>query len=205
MPEQFDAIYRRVSTAQQSLESQTPELAAWAKANRNGKDSIQWFEDSFTGKSMNRPGFKKLEQDLLAGRVRRLVVWRLDRLGRTASGLCTLFDLCMERGVALISLRDGIDLSTPAGRMMANVLASVAQFETEVRGERVKAGLEAAKARGVKLGGSKPGNGAKLNQEQVGMARTLIAGGESVSAVSRTLGVHRCTLTRALSRREMAQ
>ena len=198
MPDQYDAIYRRVSTAQQSLESQTPELEAWADANGNGNGGVRWFEDSFTGRSMNRPGFKKMEKDLLAGRVQRIVIWRLDRLGRTASGLCTFFDLCMARGVGLVSLREGIDLSTPAGRMMATVLASLAQFETEVRGERVKAGMDAAKARGVKFGGGKPGHGAKLNGEMVCLARKWMGDGQSLRAVAEFLGVHRTTLSRAL-------
>jgi len=92
-----------------------------------------------------------------AGEVKRIVVWRLDRLGRTARGILELCDELQTFGVTLVSLKEGIDLSTPAGRLMISILASMAQFETEVRGERVKAGIAAAKARGQKWGGSKKG------------------------------------------------
>jgi DNA invertase Pin-like site-specific DNA recombinase len=89
--------------------------------------------------------------------VSRVVDWRLDRLGRTAKGLTALFAELLELRVNLVSLRDSIDLNTPAGRLMANVLASVAQYETEVRAERVRAGQMIARANGKTWGGSKPG------------------------------------------------
>ena len=82
-----------------------------------------------------------------------VVVWRLDRLGRTAKGLTALFEDLLGRGVDLVSLEDGLDLATPAGRLMANVLASVAQYETEVRADRVLAGQAVAKANGKTWGG----------------------------------------------------
>src|SRR5688572_15686599 len=100
------------------------------------------------------------------GQVGKVVVWRLDRLGRTAKGLTALFEDLMHRKVNLISLRDGIDLNTAAGRLMANVLASVAQYETEVRAERVRAGQQAARKRGVKWGGSKKGWRWKVTDDQ---------------------------------------
>ena len=104
---------------------------------------------------MDRPGWQKLEGAITSRRVSAIVIWRLDRLGRTASGLTRLFDTLYKEEVNLVSLKDSLDLSTPAGRLMANVLASVAQYETEVRGERVRAGIERAKAVGKRWGGSK--------------------------------------------------
>jgi DNA invertase Pin-like site-specific DNA recombinase len=82
---------------------------------------------------MDQLRFKRLEHEIAASNVSTLIVWRLDRLGRTAKGLTALFDDLFQRKVNLISLRDGLDLSTPAGRLMANVLVSVAAYETEVR------------------------------------------------------------------------
>ena len=84
----------------------------------------------------------------------RDVVWRLDRLGRTAKGLTALFEELQRLGVGLVSLKEGLDLSTAAGCLMANVLASVAQFETELRSERILAGQAAARAQGKRWGGS---------------------------------------------------
>ena len=106
---------------------------------------MKWYSDKFTGKTMERPGWNMLEEAVRLGKVSQVVVWRIDRLGRTAKGLTGLFDDLRERQVNLVSLKDGIDLSTSAGHLMANVLASVAQYETEVRGERVAAGQAAAR------------------------------------------------------------
>ena len=105
----------------------------------------------------NGGGTSTSDGSMRQGRVSAVVVWRVDRIGRTAKGLTALFEELRERKVNLVSLKDGLDLSTAAGRLMANVLASVAQFETEVRGERVAAGQARARAAGKRWGGSKPG------------------------------------------------
>ena len=102
---------------------------------------MKWYRDKATGKNMNRPGWNRLERDLDAGKVSKVVVWRLDRLGRTASGLTALFDKLTSRQIGLVSIRDGLDLGTASGRLMANVLASVAAYENEVRAERIVAAL----------------------------------------------------------------
>ena len=87
------AIYVRVSTAQQSTRSQLADLNRWVAAqDPQAWGSLVFYEDKATGKNMNRPGWQKLQAAIDARRVDRLVVWRLDRLGRTASGLCKLFD-----------------------------------------------------------------------------------------------------------------
>jgi DNA invertase Pin-like site-specific DNA recombinase len=106
---------------------------------------------------MDRPGMQKLMDDLHKGDIETIVCWRLDRLGRTAAGLTKLFDDLRKHKCNLISYKDNLDLSTPAGRLNANIIASVAAYETEVRAERVKAGQAAAKAKGKRWGGSKKG------------------------------------------------
>jgi DNA invertase Pin-like site-specific DNA recombinase len=96
------------------------------------------------------------------------VVWRLDRLGRTVSGLARLFEELQARKVGLVSLRDGLDLHTAAGRLMAHVLASVAAYELEVKSERQRAGIEAARAENggrCPWGGRKPGTRVKVTEE----------------------------------------
>ncbi len=188
-----DAIYMRVSTSGQSLESQRPEMEAWAKANGNG---VVHYEDKFTGRTMRRPGFEKLERELLAGRISKIVVWRLDRLGRTVRGLVDLFDLCRQRGVDLISLRDGFDLNSPTGRLHANILASIAEYETELRAERIRAGITAAKARGKRWGGSKNGQRLKLKGDQRKAVLDMLQRGEPIARIARVLGVSRPTIYR---------
>jgi DNA invertase Pin-like site-specific DNA recombinase len=165
-------------------------LSKWLELNANGTP-VEWYRDKATGKTMDRPGWQRLEGALHSGRVAAIVIWRLDRLGRTASGLTKLFDTLSSEGVNLISLKDSLDLSTPAGRLMANVLASVAQYETEVRGERVRAGIERAKANGKRWGGSQYGRTARRNADKALVALDLARQGRSIAAISRTVGLSR--------------
>ncbi|MBN2594850.1 MAG: recombinase family protein [Sedimentisphaerales bacterium] len=162
------AVYLRVSTSQQTTRSQKPDLERWLAAQEPDKlGKVGWYSDTATGKNMDRPGWQKLQAAINTGRVKKLVVWRLDRLGRTASGLCKLFEDLQAKDVRLVSLKDSIDLGTASGRLIANVLASVAAYETEIRGERVKAGQAAAQAAGKTWGGSPKGRLLKVTDEQV--------------------------------------
>ncbi len=115
---------------------------------------MTWYEDYFTGKTMERPGWDRLWRDCCEGRITTIVCWRLDRLGRTAKGLIILRDELIARGLNLIPLRDTLDLSTPSGRLMFNIIASVAEYETEVRRERQMVGISAAREKGKQIGGS---------------------------------------------------
>jgi len=166
--DKITAIYMRVSTTQQTTRSQKPDLQRWIKAQEpDSLGEVKWYHDSATGKNMDRPGWLKLQGAIDIGNVNRLVIWRLDRLGRTASGLCKLFEDLQDKKVRLVSLKDSIDLGTASGRLIANVLASVAAYETEVRGERVKAGQQVARETGKRWGGSKKGRRIKVTQDQV--------------------------------------
>jgi DNA invertase Pin-like site-specific DNA recombinase len=185
------AIYARVSTSKQDTKSQEPDLKRWAGAQEK---PLRWYRDKATGTNMDRAGWRKLEAAVKAGRVSAVVVWRLDRLGRTASGLTVLFDDLRSRKINLISLRDGLDLATPAGRLMANVLASVAQYESEVRGERVRAGQAVARANGKHWGGSKPGVPKKVTAVQVKIIRRMKLEGEGVGEIAKAVGLSRPTV-----------
>jgi len=189
------AIYVRVSKAIQSTQSQLPDLKRWAAAQ---EEPVRWYQDKATGKNLDRPGWKQLHSALKLGHVSKIVCWRLDRLGRTARGLTALFDELQGRKVGLVSIRDGLDLSTPAGRLMANVLASVAQYETEIRGERVRAGQAAARARGKRWGGSKPGRRHKVSEVQVRAIHRMKEEGETIAAIARAVGLSRPTIYTAL-------
>jgi DNA invertase Pin-like site-specific DNA recombinase len=186
------AVYIRVSSDRQTHRSQLAELERWHKANPDVP--VREYRDKATGKTMDCPGWSKLWADVEAGKVDRIVVWRLDRLGRTASGLTALFEHLQSRSIGLISLRDSLDLSTPSGRLMANVLASVAAYETEVRAERVRAGIAAARAEGKTWGGRKGGSRNKSTATKAEAVRKLHAAGESISAISRTTGISRPTV-----------
>ena len=171
------AIYLRVSSKQQDHASQLPDLERWVAAQEG---AVQWYRDKFTGKTMDRPGMEKLLADLRLGKVERIVVWRLDRLGRTTRGLCQLFDELSERKVDLVSLKDGFSLASPAGRLHARILASVAEYETEVRAERVAAGQAVARKNGKKWGGSKKGWRWKVSDEQVAAIREMKSAGRKI-------------------------
>jgi DNA invertase Pin-like site-specific DNA recombinase len=139
-----------------------------------------------------------------SGHVSRIVVWRLDRLGRTASGLTTLFDELQQRKVGLTSIRDGVDLTTAAGRMMAGVLASVASYENEVRSERIVAGQAAARSQGKQWGGSKRGRHIAINDEQIAtILRLHKESGKSgqVAAIARATGLNRPSVYAVLTER----
>jgi len=190
------AIYLRVSKRSQDTRSQRRDLEQWAAAQ--GKP-IKWYRDKFTGKTMDRPGWQKLQTAIDAGHVSAVVVWRLDRLGRTAKGLTSLFADLQERGIGLVSLKDGLDLSTPAGRLMAHVLASVAQYETEVRAERIMAGQAAARANGKTWGGGKPGRRVRLTEEKEKAIKQLSREGKPVAEIARVVGLSRPTVYKALA------
>jgi len=193
------AIYLRVSSAKQEHKSQTPDLERWAEGQA---DVVRWYRDKASGKTMDRPGWNKLQDAISANEVSQLVVWRLDRLGRTASGLTTLFEELQRQRVNLVSLKDGLDLSTPAGRLMANVLASVAAYEIEVRGERVRAGQAVARAAGKTWGGRKPGTRIKLTEAKEQVIHDLKAQGTSITEIAKTVEVSRPTVYGVLRRSE---
>jgi DNA invertase Pin-like site-specific DNA recombinase len=189
-------IYLRVSKKNgQDVRSQLPDLERWAAAQ---DQPVKWYKDKFTGKVMDRPGWNRLQADIDAGEVSAVVVWRLDRLGRTAKGLTSLFHDLREKRINLISLKDGLDLGTAAGRLMANVLASVAQFETEVRAERILAGQAAARAKGKVWGGGKPGRRVRLSEEKETAIRQLHREGKPIAEIARVVGLSRPTIYKAL-------
>lgn len=190
------AIYVRVSSKSQDQRSQAAELKKWSECNA---PDAKWYRDTATGTKMERPGMDRLLADINAGKIGRVVVWRLDRLGRTAAGLTKLFADLRERKVGLLSLRDSLDLDTPAGRLMAHVLASVAAYETEVRQERQAAGIAAAKAAGKTWGGSEPGRLLTVTKEQVAAVKRMAKQGEKVAVIARTVGLSRPTIYRLLA------
>jgi DNA invertase Pin-like site-specific DNA recombinase len=196
MPKKHVAIYVRVSSRKQNMKSQLPDLQRWAA---NCDEPVKFYKDVFTGKSMDRPEWSKLEQAMQDGRISTIVCWRLDRLGRTCKGLVSLFEELRQRKVNLISLKEHIDLSTPAGRMMAQVIAAMAEYEGELRGERVMAGQAAARARGVRWGGSVAGTRTSITPAQRKAIRQLKRSGITIVDIAKAVGLSRPTIYKVLA------
>lgn len=206
------AIYERISSRGQRLDSQHHDLTAWASGQEAQGQAVRWYKDTFTGKTLDRPGMTRLLADIRAGRIKSVVVWRLDRLGRTAKGLTALFDELVALKVNFVSLKDGIDLSTAAGRLIANVLASVASYETEVRAERIAAGKAAKAARIeaiIKAGGTPPvvnkgGRPKGIPNKVTPTVQTMIlqmkAERKKVAVIARELNLSRQTVYEVLRR-----
>jgi DNA invertase Pin-like site-specific DNA recombinase len=173
--------YARVSTDEQSLDLQ---LDALKKA---GCKRI--FSDKASATKAARPGLAGALSHLRPGDV--LVIWKLDRLGRTVKGLVDFVAELQGRGIQFRSLTDGIDTTTPAGRFFFHVMASLAQMERELLAERTRAGLAAARRRG-RLGGRKR----RMTPGKVESARKLLRDGMSPRDVAENLGVSIPTLYR---------
>lgn len=156
--------YVRVSTNDQNTVLQRNALLS--------ANCEQVFEDKISGKTSDRPGLKKALQALKAGDT--LVVWKLDRLGRSMRHLVMLTEELKERGVNFRSLTDSIDTSTPMGRFFFHVMGALAEMERELIVERTRAGIAAARAAG-RVGGRRP----KLTEEQWAQAGRLLRAGES--------------------------
>ena len=137
--------------------------------------------------------------ELRAGRLCRIVVWRLDRLGRTTRGLCQLFEELQEKKVDLVSLKDEFSLASPAGRLHARILASVAEYETEIRGERVLSGQQVARRRGKRWGGSQKGWRWRVTDEQVTAIQEMKTARTPIAKIARITGLSRQTIYRVLS------
>ena len=143
------AIYVRVSGRRQQHKSQMPDLQRWAESQ---SEPVRWYKDTASGKSMDRPQWKRLERDIAVGKVSRLVCWKLDRLGRTARELLTLFSDLRTHGSDLLCVAGGVSsLDSAEGRFMAGILAQVAEFDNELRSERIRAGQAVAKANDIAI------------------------------------------------------
>jgi DNA invertase Pin-like site-specific DNA recombinase len=149
------------------------------------------FEESESGARRSRPQLDRALGELRPGDT--LVVWKLDRLGRSLRDLLDVAEALRERYIALRSLTEHIDTSTAAGKMLYAVLGAVAQFERDVLRERTVAGMRAAKSRGEHIG--RP---PALSPLQIREAKKMLDRGESPNHVARVLRVGRSTLYRAI-------
>lgn len=179
--------YARVSTDEQNLDLQRAALEA-AGCER-------FFEDrGISGAESARPGLASALSMLGSGDV--LVVWKLDRLGRSLGQLIVMIDGIGKAGAGFQSLSEAIDTTTAGGRLIFHVMGALAEFERALIGERTKAGMQAAKRRGKPIGRPR-----KLTGHQLARARALIEAGEETRAgVAELFGVDVATLRRGLQK-----
>lgn len=144
------AVYARVSTADQTSENQLRELRQYVQAR--GWSAVEYIDHGVSGAKDRRPALDQLISDVRRHKVQAVVCWRLDRLGRNLRHLVMLLDDWQSRGVAFVTLGEGIDTSTAAGRLVAGVLGSIAEFERARIQERIMAGLARARAQGTRIG-----------------------------------------------------
>jgi DNA invertase Pin-like site-specific DNA recombinase len=173
--------YARVSTTDQNLALQKEAL------EKAGCERI--YEDMISGSRAERPGLTKALEMLRSGDT--LVVWKLDRLGRSVKNLITLVGDINSKGIHFRSLTDSIDTSTPSGRFFFHVMASLAEMERELIVERTRAGLEVARALGRKGGRKRT-----MTDSKITSAKRLLASGVPPRDVAKDLGVSLATLYR---------
>ena len=174
--------YARVSTQDQNLDLQNDALKA------AGCENI--YTDKMSGAKKNRPGLEEILGFIRKGDT--LVVWKLDRLGRSLKHLIQVLNQLDERGVYFKSIQESLDTSTPGGKLIFHVFGALAEFERDIIRERTMAGLAAARARGRK--GGRP---RKLSKKQVEMAKKLMNDPTiSIGEICRTMGVSKATLYR---------
>jgi len=176
--------YTRVSTVAQTLEQQNGALEA------AGVGKV--FSDVMSGARDDRPGLAALVDYVRAGDT--VVVWKLDRLGRNMLHVLNTVKELTDRGVVLVSITDGIDSSTPAGRMMIGVLGSLAEYERELVKERTALKRAASRANGTRFGRPRKVN----DQEHIATAHRMKADGHTGRDIAKYLGVSRATLYRYL-------
>lgn len=180
--------YARVSTADQTLALQEDAL------QQAGCEKI--FRDVMSGSTTERPGLSEALAYARPGDV--LVVWKLDRLGRSLAHLIAVVQQLGEKGMGFRSVQEQMDTTTPGGQLIFHIFGALAEFERALIRERTNAGLAAARARG-RVGGRRP----SLSSDQVKMARQLVTNADTtVQQVADALHVSRATLYRALKTRE---
>ena len=185
------AIYARCSTQDQTVDLQLDGLRDYAKA-RGLKIVTEYLDEGVSGARTKRPALDRLLAEAHRRRFDTVLVWKLDRLGRSLSHLIRIVDTLGSLGVDLVSLGDpGLDTTSPHGKLVFSIMGAVAEFERDLIRERTRAGMAAARRRGKRIG--RPRVYVPLTK-----ARALMGQGLSQREVAERLGVARATLKKAL-------
>jgi DNA invertase Pin-like site-specific DNA recombinase len=160
-------------------------------ASRGYEITREYMDNGQSGAKRSRPALDEMLKDAKRGKFRVLLVWRLDRLGRSLTHLVTLLEDFRVSNVELVSYSEGLDFSTPSGKLMFQIVAAFAEFEREAIRERVRAGVATAKAKGRILG--RPKNNATGEQIQ-----ELLSAGRKPADIMQELGCSQATLYRRI-------
>jgi DNA invertase Pin-like site-specific DNA recombinase len=184
------ALYGRVSTLDkgQDVNLQLNELREYS-TRRNWHVAGEYVDNGVSGAKESRPELNRLMADAKRRKFDAVLVWKLDRFGRSLKHLVMSLADLESLGIAFVSLRDGFDLSTPSGRLMFQIIGAMGEFERNLIRERVKAGMAHAKSKGRKLGRAR----LHVNMAAVEARR---ANGESLRAIARDLGVSAALLVK---------
>lgn len=144
------AVYIRVSTASQKTDSQQADIKRWLKGN--GIDDAQWFEDTGSGRDFDRPALNELNAAVFNGEVDTIIVWKIDRIGRTMKEANNQLWEWTDRGIRFVSVTQSLDISDKIGKVLAGVLIGIADIELDHIRERQAAGIADAKGRGIYTG-----------------------------------------------------
>lgn len=187
------ALYARVSTADkgQDPDMQLRELREYC-ARRNWTIVSEYVDVGVSGSKDSRPQLNKLMASAKQRQFDAVLVWKLDRFGRSLKHLVSALGEFEALGIAFASLRDSFDLTTPAGRLMFNMVASFAEFERDLIRERVKAGIANRRAKGFRVG-RKP---VSIDSSKL---QTLRSEGRTIREIADTLGISRSLVHKTLS------
>lgn len=185
------AAYVRVSSKRQKDDGQRAEIQKWLDANGIDPKQVQWYADKESGRKMERPEFDRLQKDIFNGKVKCVILWKLDRLSRRLKdGVTTLADWA-ERGLKIVVVTQQIEFNGAVGRTLAALLMGLSEIEWEYRKERQQAGIAVAKKNNI-YKGRKPGT-TKGKPER---AKELKAKGLAPGEIATALGVSERTVFR---------
>lgn len=189
------AAYVRVSSKRQKDDGQRAEIQKWLDANGIDAKQVEWYADKETGRTMQRPEFDRLQKDIFNGKVKCVILWKLDRLSRRLKdGVTTLADWA-ERGLKIVVVTQQLEFNGAVGRTLAALLMGLSEIEWEYRKERQQAGIAVAKKKNI-YKGRKAGT-TKGKPER---AKELKAKGLNAAEIATALGVSERTVFRNLDK-----
>lgn len=188
------AAYLRVSTRDQSTDSQRAEIDQWRRGHGIEESRVTWYEDQETGSTLKRPAFERLQSDIFAGNVKTVIVWKLDRLSRRLRDGVNLLADWTDKGVRIVVITQQLDLSGVIGRTIAALMLGLAEIELQHIKDRQQAGIAIAKARGA-YKGRQPGS----RKAKPARARELATKGNTAQEIASALGISKRTALRYLT------
>lgn len=175
------AVYARVSTVEQSSSMQIDELRAHC-LRREWQLVEEYIDDGVSGSKESRPALNRLMADAKKRKFDTVLVYRFDRFARSMRQLVNALEEFRALGIDFVSLHEGVDTSTPNGRLVFGIFASIAEFERELIRDRVRSGMRAAKNRGIKIGRRR----LEIDAEEV---KRLLATGATTRGIAKALGI----------------